>query len=155
MELGKKIFQHFPELKKWYGRYIPKEKFDDYIEYDFIDIENCKIDLFLNIEDFKVKPMAYFERQIEIITCSLTIYTSRYGYSFQFRRPDENSKNGDIWGICEDFEFGEGEYDEFDFREMMIKVLAIEGIKYDSVYKDKSRQLFFKKLITIDLVKYR
>ena len=132
LELGKKLFKFFPELKEWLEPYIPLEELDDYVLYDQVDLEEKN---------------NYSNR---IIRGGFVIFTTTLYYSFNLRRPDKELKNGDIFcgisgmtpGEYGSNDFDEGDYNKIHFRDIMEKIMINEGIK--------SKDQFIKFLVELD-----
>jgi len=136
LELGKKLFRFFPELKKWLENFIPMEDLNRFVSYDCVDIER--------------------EKGIEVITCDFTIFTTASSYSFMIRKPDKNIKEGDIFCMMSGFDeyrdglgsndFSEGFYNEAHFNDIMKKIMRVEGFDTNLPL---SRQL-----VSLDLVNF-
>ena len=116
LEIKERLFIYFPEIKEWFKPFILVEKFDDYIEYDSVDIEK--------------------KNDVEIIRCGFTIYTVKWVYAFNFVRPHKTDEDGwilpNIAEISDKYlkfnGFDEGAYDKEDFEKIMNKIMNLEGI---------------------------
>lgn len=132
LDIKEELFKNFPELNDWFRAFIPLERFDEYIYYDYVNIKG--------------------KNNTDKIRCGITIFTARWVFSFNFVRPDNTDKDGwiipNIAQISDKYlnfdQFDEGAYDKESFEDIMTKIINFEGILL--------RRLFVENLVKIDLV---
>lgn len=139
----KKILELFPELRGWFLPFIPLERFDEYIFYNYVEVTENYIDWTAEIiKEYKVKQ----------IRCGLVIYTPVLCYLLHFIKPNEIVRDGFICCDLSGVEvYGgntvtDGTYDKESFNCVMEAIMNHIGIR--------KKEDLTKHLVSLDLIDF-